>query len=282
MLRTLSIITIANASRVNQLKNQVNVIQKNRENAIEHIIVWMGQKPNKLDFDQYHSIPIREFEISTKESKLPLAKARNLGARVAKATHLLFLDVDCIPAPNAIETLVKSFKDNSVICPIPRYLDYVPTEGDFNIDPSRIHQHPGRESIKKYTPEKWTSFWSIGFLISQLDFIKSGGFDDRFIGYGGEDTDFAMTLERNGLELIYVNAHLLHQYHSKFDPPVPHLEDIVANAKRFKEKWGWFPMEKWLKSFKDKGFIDYSEDDINIISVPQSDTFDSYLKTTPF
>jgi hypothetical protein len=37
------------------------------------------------------------------------------------------------------------------------------------------------------------------------------------------------------------------------DPPVEHLADIVRNANRFRERWGWFPMRGWLDAFAARG-----------------------------
>jgi hypothetical protein len=36
-------------------------------------------------------------------------------------------------------------------------------------------------------------------------------------------------------------------------PPVEHVTDIVRNANRFRERWGWFPMQGWLDAFADLG-----------------------------
>ena len=48
-------------------------------------------------------------------------------------------------------------------------------------------------------------------------------------------------------------AHAFHQFHPISDPPIEHLDDIVANAVVFHRRWGWWPMQGWLDAFETKG-----------------------------
>ena len=81
-----------------------------------------------------------------------------------------------------------------------------------------------------------------------------GGFDEGYVGYGGEDTDFAQRLGRAGGRLVWVGgARAFHQHHATSSPPVEHVHDIVVNANRFARRWGWWPMEGWLDAFADLG-----------------------------
>ncbi|WP_237763612.1 glycosyltransferase family 2 protein, partial [Falsirhodobacter sp. alg1] len=74
-----------------------------------------------------------------------------------------------------------------------------------------------------------------------------GGFDERFTGYGGEDTDFGKTLSMAGQRIGWIaGAKVYHQYHPHHMPPVHHLHSVVRNAELFAEKWGYRTMEHWL------------------------------------
>ena len=74
-----------------------------------------------------------------------------------------------------------------------------------------------------------------------------------------EDTDFAQRVRASGGSIVWVGgAWVYHQYHPKTDPPVEHLHDIVRNARIFKDRWGWWPMEGWLTRFRDLGFLQYN------------------------
>ena len=83
------------------------------------------------------------------------------------------------------------------------------------------------------------------------------GFDEAYVGYGGEDTDFGQRLGAAGGRLLWVGgARAHHQHHPTASPPVQHVHDIVANANRFAGRWGWWPMEGWLDAFAEMGLAE--------------------------
>ena len=104
-------------------------------------------------------------------------------------------------------------------------------------------------------------FWSLSFAVTAQDFVLVGGFDEDYLGYGAEDTDFGQRLARSGGQLLFVGgAGAIHQYHPSPSPPVQHVADIVANANVFADKWGWWPMQAWLEQFRDRGLARRSLD----------------------
>ncbi|WP_238550588.1 hypothetical protein [Blastomonas sp. AAP53] len=46
-----------------------------------------------------------------------------------------------------------------------------------------------------------------------------------------------------------------HQHHDCQDPPLQHFDDIVRNAPIFHARWGFWPMEGWLRAFEAMGLI---------------------------
>ncbi len=99
-------------------------------------------------------------------------------------------------------------------------------------------------------------FWSLSFAMSAGDWDRVGGFDEGYVGYGGEDTDYAMRLQAAGGRLFWVgDAAAYHQHHPVESPPYRHLEDIVRNANRFWDRWGYSPMEGWLDAFAAEGLV---------------------------
>ena len=107
----------------------------------------------------------------------------------------------------------------------------------------------------------YEEFWSLSFAVGREVFFGGiGGFDEGFLGYGAEDTDFAFTARERGVPLAWVDeARAFHQHHETYDPPLQHLEDIVSNARRFKEKWGVWPMEGWLSEFAAMGLVAWEQ-----------------------
>lgn len=210
---------------------------------------------------------------------LPLAAARNRAAAEATARgadHLIFLDVDCIPGPRTVAAYAQALTDPrpalvppavlggdvAYLSPLPpgqrdwtapADLARLPDVGQHR--PDRVVLEPG-----EIRPEPdLTRFWSLSFAMTVPDFWATGGFCTDFVGYGGEDTDFAHRLRAKGRRMRWVGgAHAYHQWHPVSSPPWEHLDDILANAERFHRRWGMWPMRGWLDAFAEAGAIVYA------------------------
>lgn len=220
------------------------------------------------------------------ELGLPLAQARNLAAAAATAEgidDLVFLDVDCIPGRGTVATYARHLADAAAgrvdTRPSPAvlggdvaYLPPVPEGQDGWADPSgggvdrltEVGQHrPDRVRLApgELLPEPdLTRFWSLSFALSVSDFWATGGFCTDYVGYGGEDTDFAQAVGARGGSLTWVGgATAYHQHHESQSPPMQHLDAVVRNAGVFAERWGWWPMEGWLEGFRDHGLAEQDE-----------------------
>ena len=99
-------------------------------------------------------------------------------------------------------------------------------------------------------------FWSLNFALHRDDWARSGGFDEGYTGYGGEDTDFGRTLDERGVPIWWIRgARVYHQHHAHAMPPVHHVASVLRNTDRFAEKWGHRTMEHWLYAFEEMGLI---------------------------
>lgn len=205
-------------------------------------------------------------------SGLPLAAARNLAAAEATAQgadQLVFLDVDCIPGRSTVAAYADALTDLAGGRPSPavlggdvaylpplapgqrdwtQALDRLPEAGQHR--PDRVRLAPGDSR-----PEPdLTRFWSLSFAMTVTDFWATGGFCPDYVGYGGEDTDFAQVVGARGGSLTWVGgATAYHQHHPSPSPPLNQLESVVRNAGVFADRWGWWPMEGWLEGFRERG-----------------------------
>ncbi|WP_197279843.1 glycosyltransferase [Bosea sp. AAP35] len=236
----------------------------------EVVIVDMGLHP--LDIPTT-GLPITVLRLP--DSGLPLAKARNRAARHAQADNLIFLDVDCIPANDLIGRLGMALDGiNALICADVRYLPANPANSSWS--EAALHEaghaHPARifpDEGLRAEPNPGL-FWSLAFGVRKMAFDTLGGFDERFTGYGGEDTDFGFRARAAGLPLLFLGggAGAFHQHHGVYDPPLQHVADIVRNAGLFREIWGVWPMGDWLARFNALGLIDSREDGIALLRLP--------------
>ena len=208
-----------------------------------------------------------------REGRMPLSTARNLGAATAidaGAEHLVFLDVDCIPNPTLVRRygeILENAPDEGgprVACGDVAYQLPPPPGGNRALTGDRVRHHPARPALppdRVRVVDDVTLFWSLSFAVTARDFTLVGGFDEDYLGYGAEDTDFGQRLARSGGQLLFVGgAGAVHQYHPSPSPPVQHVRDIVANANVFADKWGWWPMQTWLEQLRDLGLARHGPD----------------------
>ena len=258
----ISVLTIV-AGRELALTNLIKGLAKSTVLPDELVIVFMNEPVREMP---KHTFPIRCYSLN-QSAHLPLAAARNLAAKHAKGDFLIFLDVDCIPSATLIADYQRHISDETLLSGQVRYLrDGATSEKDFLSKMEDLSTpDPIRANLETIP---YSLFWSLNFACSKSTYLKIGGFDEGYEGYGAEDTDFAFSAEKQGVTLQCVAAKAYHQYHESFSPPLNHLEDIVSNANRFFQKWKKWPMEGWLNSFAQMGLIEWDEQIIHLIRKP--------------
>ena len=250
-----SVITLVKG-RKKQLENLLESIGRSTVKPQEVVVVWMEE--DRLDKDEIQDVPIHQ--VTCEGDGLPLAKARNLGVDTATQPILLFLDVDCICSPNLFDALLQQASPHTISSAGVRYLPDVPEHGNYDRLSSDAIAHPKRANLPVGTPIDHKHFWSLVFCIHRNTFNEAGGFDDNFTGYGGEDTDFAERFTNKGCKLVMCDAEVLHQYHTKYTPPMNYVASICENANYFAQQHGYLPMYSWLKAFEEKQLISLDEE----------------------
>lgn len=271
--RTVSALTIARG-RADHLRNVIRGLARQTQPPLDLIVGVMQPEP-------YADLPDAPFpvrQILVPGDDLPLARARNAVARAALGEVLAFIDVDCIPAPTLIADYARICAPGAgLMMGEILYLPGGATDGgiDFDRFASIAVKHSDRAGPPARPVERcndYRCFWSLNFAIPAGDFARSGGFDERYAGYGGEDTDFGRTLDA---QLIAINwcqgARVYHQYHPHFMPPVHHVESVVRNAELFRRKWGHRTMEHWLYCFGLMGLIENTPTGLRILGEPTGD-----------
>lgn len=207
--------------------------------------------------------PFAVKEIEVTHDLLPLAKARNDAARNARYGKLVFVDVDCIPGPDLVETYRMALAlDRASCCFGPVRYGQETTDYTQSFDhlweaslrhPARMDPDDGDTDQCPLPPRE---LWGLSFALTREQFANAGGFDERFSGYGAEETDFAKRLGDRGTRFVwYRNARAVHQHHPVHKPPLHHFSDIIRNAELFRQKHGSWPMTYWLGQFEDMGLI---------------------------
>jgi GT2 family glycosyltransferase len=252
----------------------------------EVVIVYMNEDPPDDLPDPGCDLMTRRLD--EEPHALPLAAARNRAAAESRGNLLAFLDVDCIPHPEYLKTLARAVQlTNGLVMGDIRYLPEGAARPGWTFESLDIlgREHPRRPSWNgehPIQPLDYRLFWSLTFGLRRTDFDRLGGFDEKYTGYGGEDTDFSFTARHIRLPLFACRARAYHQYHETYSPPYNHLEDIVVNARRFHEKWQIWPMEGWLKQFERDGLIEWESERIRIVRSVDENMLAAARTTTPF
>ena len=225
----------------------------------EVVIGVMGDRPVAVGVETPY--PVRQ--VLVPGDPLPLARARNAVAREARGEVLAFLDVDCIPAPTLVEDYARGLAGwPGLLMGEVLYLPSGATAGEWTYEGFEAvaerhsdRQGPPPEGVRPCGD--YRCFWSLNFALAAERFAASGGFDERYAGYGGEDTDFGRTLDAQTIPIGWLHgARVYHQYHPHHMPPVHHLGSILRNTEVFRAKWGEWTMGHWLHAFTLMGLVE--------------------------
>jgi GT2 family glycosyltransferase len=264
---TVSVLTLVRG-RAAHLANLVRGLARQTTPPGELVIAHMGGPliavPGDVPF------AVRVVDARSEGEALPLAAARNRAAEAARGDGFIFLDVDCIPGRDLVAAYTTAL-DDAVLMGEVRYLEPGAAAGAWDEASlaARGAPHPVRSVPTAQVPAPAGLFWSLSFAISRAAFDRVGGFDPGFAGYGAEDTDFAFRLREAGVPFRWVpGAVAYHQHHDTYDPPLQHAAAIVANARRFRERWGEWPMRGWLEAFAQRGVVAWEGDRLELIREP--------------
>ncbi|SEN52561.1 Glycosyltransferase, GT2 family [Loktanella fryxellensis] len=270
-----SVLTLARG-RATHLHNVVLGLTRQTRQPDELVIGVMQDAP--YDDLPDTTFPIRQIMIDGTD--LPLARARNAVAAEATGEMLIFLDVDCIPAPRLVDDYARQMAEApGLFMGEVMYLPAGAADADWDYD--TFHQIAVRHSDRQGPPEEarracedYRCFWSLNFAMSRTAWDASGGFDERFTGYGGEDTDFGRTLSEMGIPIWWIRgARVFHQYHDHCMPPIHHVASVIRNSELFATKWGHRTMEHWLHAFRMMGLIENCRTGLRILREPDADDF---------
>jgi glycosyltransferase involved in cell wall biosynthesis len=124
------------------------------------------------------------------------ARGRNAAWRATRASVVAFTDDDCLPQPGWLEQGLAAMIDADIVA------------GRTEPDPSQL------DLLGPYARTVWPSFakffptCNVFFRRSDLDAV--GGFDESFVGTGGEDTDLALRTMQLGRRAAFVDDALVY------------------------------------------------------------------------
>lgn len=148
-----------------------------------------------------------------------LAAKRNAGAKSACGDVLIFLDDDLRVNPELVESFRKSILNNpgTVQSGQIRFpLKWINRSNYYLYKNSR-HMNDSNVSndSKNRTTVAANHVVAMSFAIRKEDYERIGGFDERFVMYGGEDVEFGCRVIRSGLDARYEPNAISYHYEIK-------------------------------------------------------------------
>lgn len=158
---------------------------------------------------QYHYL-------SPPSTDFRLAAARNLGLRRITTPQTIVCDCDTAPGPAMVEAHQRGFDDQTVLIGVRKHVRREaveavrdPAKCDLQWlflsayqDDDRVNGNvPG---LKQHylevetSKQPWAVCWGCNFSFPTERAQRIGGFDEEFVGWGGEDEDLARRLLREG------------------------------------------------------------------------------------
>ncbi|QMS56946.1 hypothetical protein CIB50_0001670 [Kocuria varians] len=264
---SVAVVTIV-SGRHTHLRRQREWLAAQSDAPLSHVVVSMGDPEIAQVLALQPELPTDLVALErTDTGELPLAAARNAGvARAAEigAESVVLLDVDCLPHRDVVREYRGALERLAGRCAVVsgrvQYLPEGMAEEDYT---AQEVARRGRDHAARVLPPAGElvaadprMLWSLSMATTVRTWDDAGGFDERYVGYGGEDTDFGQRLAAAGGSLWWLGgAAVYHQHHPTQSPPVQHAAAIARNANIFRRTWGFDPMEGWLTAMAERGVL---------------------------
>lgn len=142
-------------------------------------------------------------------SRVSAATARNIGAKLAQGEIVCFIDADCLVHPQCLYYHLHAHHRGEVV-----------VGGSITFDDT--HYWHLCDNLAVFTPFLATRpagerayLPSLNLSIRRDLFWQLGGFDERFTGAAGEDTDLSFRIRQHGYRLFFEPAAIISHCHRR-------------------------------------------------------------------
>jgi glycosyltransferase involved in cell wall biosynthesis len=224
--------------RLAHLRRCLDSLALNRRDFDEVVVADDGS--TRATVDQLHGLIARyPYEIRhvwQPHEGFRVAAARNRGVAEARGRYLIFFDCDFLILPGTVAAHLSHARAGRFVAGQCKFLDRTPSEdllaGGITADGlerlyASLPERPLRQSHRRFI--KRTLLMRLGLVsyrkqslgghlsLYRQDFVRINGYDENFVGWGGEDEDLGKRLVRAGVycRSAIPRARVLHVWHPR-------------------------------------------------------------------
>ena len=196
-------------------------------NKLQVILIDDGSTDNTAQWLNEQKLP-SNFEIITHDENTGRASARNSGLKFVRGDIIIFLDADMVVKPDFVEQHVMAISKSEVVA-VSGLLISDPGQQKTNLQYYLFeYRKRGAKQFGENNPIPFNYLITGNMSVKRKVVNECGLFDEKYIGYGGEDTDYAIRLWElypNGLRFSS-KATSIH-YHNET------IDDLLIKMKKY-------------------------------------------------
>jgi hypothetical protein len=169
------------------------------------------------------------------DGPFPKAKLCNLGAKMCTGSVICFHDADMIANPTYLPLCINSVRHGTTTDALCPFLRVINISGDIRADFIETSDYA---PLEKYLEGELSDGVDLLYdntpgaivIFRRAEYLRVGGYDPRFIGWGGEDDELLTRAQRLGVRWYSVpddKAALFHLHHDSSS-----RMDAIAGAER--------------------------------------------------
>lgn len=199
----ISFIFYAHSSRINNLKQSVYFLYNNEKNIDKEIIVIYQNEGPKIEGTKIFNMNMSTYH-----------KPKMCNYGISKSTYDIncIIDSDRILPENYFYKIFQNIQCNQMIT-TSHILNLNKEYSNKDIQ-NKNYQH-NIEYRSQNNELRKKNLFSGNTVFFKKDFIKIGGMDEQYEGYGYADSDMNQTSIANGIESIYLDIPEIHLYHHR-------------------------------------------------------------------
>lgn len=200
----ISFIIIFHPKRLDNLKQTLHFLKQRENSDIEVILCCQT-------YIKYFDSPFNNTKFINLESNTYLKpKMTNIGVKAAQNDIIVLLDSDRVLPTNYFTNTCSQLNPNEIITT--KNLYYVLNKyNNAQIESGLIKKISDFRSEKNESMKK--NLFSGNTIMWKSDYLRIGGYDENFAGYGFADNDMTKNALENGLTPIFLEENELHLYH---------------------------------------------------------------------